>query len=324
MQDTPKPLAGGFLIDADDVDQIEEQIGAAFGAIRIQKSDSTARTRTRVWRSTIGALSVDDAEYSFDMSYQMEAPEHILLCRVHSGVLEETPMRESARRHGTGAVVAFGTDAGRPLAGRQQQARYHTLNVPRRALAEVAGDDTDGEPVRLSSSTPVSPAANQHLVDVIDHIRHGLLGNLFAAQQPLVYSGVTRYLASSMLAAFPHTTVAAPTPGGDVDNHEALRRATAFIEDNAHRDISPADIAQAARISTRALETAFRRHRDCTSTRHLQRVRLTYVHQDLLKSGPHERTVADIANEWGFWNLPRFRSAYHQAYGFTPESTLNQ
>ncbi|NVN51982.1 helix-turn-helix transcriptional regulator [Mycolicibacterium hippocampi] len=324
MQDTPKPLAGGFLIDADEVGQVEEQIGAAFGAIRIQKSDANAPTRTRVWRSNIGALNVDDAEYSYDMSYQMEAPEHILLCRVHSGVLEETPLRDPARRHGTGAVVAFGAVEGRPLRGRLQQARYHMLNVPRRALAEVAGDDSDGEPVRLSSSTPVSPAANQHLVDVIDHIRHGLLGNLFAAQQPLVYSGVTRYLASSMLAAFPHTTVAAPSPGGDVDNHEALRRATAFIEDNAHRDISPADIAQAARISTRALETAFRRHRDCTATRHLQRVRLTYVHQDLSKAAPDECTVAEIANEWGFWNLRRFRSAYYKAYGFTPESTLNQ
>lgn len=324
MQDKPTSLAGGFLINADDVDQIEEQIGAAFGAIRIQKSDSTAPTRTRVWRSNIGALSVDDAEYSFDMSYQMEAPEHILLCRVHSGVLEETPVRDPARRHGTGAVVAFGADAGRPLMGRQQQARYHTLNVPRRALAEVAGDDTDDESVRLSSSTPVSPAANQHLVDVIDHIRHGLMGNVFAAQQPLVYSGVTRYLASSMLAAFPHSPVQRPGPAGDDDSHGALRRATAFIEDNAHRDISPADIARAARISTRALESAFRRHRDCSSSRHLQRVRLAYVHQDLVRADPGESTVADIAHEWGFWSLRRFRTAYYNTYGFAPESTLKQ
>ncbi len=207
MDERPESLAGGFLIDADNLEQIEEQIGAAFGAIRINSSTSSSTTRTRVWRSHLGVLSIDDAEYSYDMSYEMEAPDDILLCRVHSGVLEETDARQPPHSHGTGAVVAFGAVAERPIAGRVQKARYHILNVPR-VLTQVAGDHPpDGEPVRLTGSTPLSPpTANRYLVDVVDHIRHGLLSNPYAAQEPpLAASGVTRYLASSMLAAFPPT-----------------------------------------------------------------------------------------------------------------------
>lgn len=322
MDEVPESLAGGFLIDADNLEQIEEQIGAAFGAIRIHSSAPSSTTRTRVWRSHLGVLSIDDAEYSYDMSYEMEAPDDILLCRVHSGVLEQTDARQP-HSHGTGAVVAFGAVADRPFAGRVLKARYHIVNVPRAALTQVAGDHLDGEPVRLTGSTPLSPTANRYLVDVIDHIRHGLLSNPYAAQEPLAASGVTRYLASSMLAAFPHTVGDRARRVGDVDNHDALRRATAFIDDNAHKDLSPADIAYAARVPTRVLEEMFRRHRGCSATQHLQQVRLACVYHDLVSATPAASTVADIAHKWGFWNLARFRVAYRRNFGVTPESTLN-
>ena len=328
MQEKPGPPAGRCLISADDLDQAEEQIGAAFGAIRIEKSASGGITRTRVWRSDVGALSIDDSEYTYDMSYEMAAPENILLCRVHSGVLEETPLRGPARSHGTGAVVAFGTAAGRPLVGRCRHARYHMVNVPRRALAEALGRDPDAAPAYLTDSAPVSAAANQHLVDVIDHIRHGLLGNPFAAVEPLISSGVARYLAASMLAAFPNTAGDPPGPVGDrdnhdSDNHDALRRATAFIDDNVHDDISPADIADAARVSARALETLFVRHRQRSSTQYLQQIRLSYVHRDLATADPGVTSVAGIARRWGFWDLAHFRSNYLELYGCAPEHTLN-
>ncbi|HEY9267569.1 MAG TPA: AraC family transcriptional regulator [Mycobacterium sp.] len=285
MDQIPESLAGGFLIDADSVEQIEEQIGAAFGAIRIHSPASRSPTRTRVWRSHLGVLSVDDAEYSFDMSYEMAAPDDILLCRVHAGVLEETDPRQP-HSHGTGAVVAFGAVAERPFAGRVHKARYHILNVPRWALTQVAGNHPDGEPVHLTGSTPLSPAANRYLVDVVDHIRHGLLSNPYTAQEPLAASGVTRYLASSMLAALPHTVGDEARQVADADNYDALRRATAFIDDNAHKDISPADIAYAARVPTRVLEEMFRRHRGCSATQYLQHVRLSCVYHDLMTGTP--------------------------------------
>ncbi|WP_211269144.1 helix-turn-helix transcriptional regulator [Saccharothrix syringae] len=51
---------------------------------------------------------------------------------------------------------------------------------------------------------------------------------------------------------------------------DTLRRAIAFIESNAHRDISVADIAAAGFVTVRAVQPAFRRHLGTTPMAHLR------------------------------------------------------
>ena len=85
-----------------------------------------------------------------------------------------------------------------------------------------------------------------------------------------------------------------------------LRRAVAFVDENAHRDISVADIARAAFVTTRAIQLAFRRHPDMTPRQYLRRVRLAGVHTDLLAADPDTTTVIESAARWGFANYSRF------------------
>ncbi|MGE0216594.1 helix-turn-helix domain-containing protein [Mycolicibacterium sp.] len=321
MERTSTSRPGHFLIDADDLDEIEEQIGTEFGRIRIDRSVSGSSTRTRVWRTSVGGLDVDDAEYTYSMSYEMAAPQNILLCRMHSGVLEESQPGRDSRAYGTGSVVAFGALADGPVRGRVLRARYHIVNVPRRALVASACDDPDAV-VQLADTAPVSEEANRHLVEVIDHIRHSLMGSPFAAQDPLIAEGIRQYLVATMLAAFPYTCSDGPHGARDEDNHDALRRAVAFIDDNACTAITPADIATAARVPTRVLEVMFQRQRGHSLAHYLRKVRLSCAHRDLAASSPVTGSVAAVARRWGFWNLRRFDAMYRRAYGAAPEATL--
>ena len=59
-----------------------------------------------------------------------------------------------------------------------------------------------------------------------------------------------------------------------------------FIEENAHADITVADIAAAASVTVRAIQLAFRRHLDTTPLEYLRRVRLGHAHRDLLAADP--------------------------------------
>ena len=61
-----------------------------------------------------------------------------------------------------------------------------------------------------------------------------------------------------------------------------LRRAVAFVDDNAHRHITLADIAASVHLTPRALQYMFRRHMDLTPTEYLRQVRMSHVHRDLL------------------------------------------
>lgn len=317
----PDATSGTLLIDAHDIDDAEEQISAAFTTFRIRTIAPARNTRIQVWRTYAGTLGVDDVEYTYDLTYEMGAPEQILLCRMLSGVFEETHHGQPTHRHGVGTALAFGAMP-QPSTGRLEKTRYHMISVPREALAQVVGDHPGADAVQLTSTAPFSVEANRHVVDVADHIRHGLLSNPTAVLEPLVVGNATRYLAASMLAAFPHT--GADRPAGDADNFDALHRGTAYIEDNAHQDISSADVAHAARVSGPTLTALFVRHRSCTPMQYLQRVRLAQVHRELVAADPRTSTVADIARKWGFWRLGPLRLLYRETYGHAPDRTLDQ
>jgi transcriptional regulator GlxA family with amidase domain len=83
-----------------------------------------------------------------------------------------------------------------------------------------------------------------------------------------------------------------------------------------------ADIADAVRVTPRAVQYMFRRHLDITPLQYLRRLRLHCAHQDLLAADPTIDTVAGIAARWGFAHTGRFAALYRQTYGQSPHTTL--
>ena len=315
-------MNGTFLVDTDDLGEAEEALSKNFGQIRIGSQSDQQATRTRVWRTQIASLSVDDAEFNYNMGFAMDPPEKVLLCRIRSGDIEVQMPGGHAVAFGPGQVVAFGALDGMPVAGVVHRARYDIVGIERHLFDEVAM--TGGSaPVRLTGMTAVSPAANQLLVDAMDHVRHGVVANSQAAQEPLMAGAVTRYITSCLLAALPSTALLEP----DVDNRRdstptLLRRAVTFVDDNAHTDISLTDIAAAVRVTPRALQLMFRRHRGCTPMAYLRSVRLHHAHLELITGDQSTTSVAEIAGRWGFGHAGRFATCYRETYGRTPQSTL--
>ena len=101
-----------------------------------------------------------------------------------------------------------------------------------------------------------------------------------------------------------------------------LRRAVAFIHENADADIGLEDIAAAVNVSARSVQYAFRRHLNTTPLEYLRRVRLDRAHRDLKAADPANDTVTAIAGRWGFSHAGRFSLAYKAAFGTQPSATL--
>src|SRR5262249_34498562 len=145
-----------------------------------------------------------------------------------------------------------------------------------------------------------------------------------AGSHSLLVDSAARLLAASVLTAFPNTALTDPTIEDRRDAHpDTLRRAVAFIAENAHTaitiaDIRIADIAAAAYVSVRAVQLAFRRHLDVTPLEYLRRVRLDLAHRQLLAADPERDTVAAVAYQWGFPSPSRFAAYYRAAYGVLP------
>jgi transcriptional regulator GlxA family with amidase domain len=101
-----------------------------------------------------------------------------------------------------------------------------------------------------------------------------------------------------------------------------LRRAVAFIHDNAQSDIGLRDIAAAVGVTPRSVQYMFRRHLGTTPLEYLRRLRLDRAHRDLQAADPSVDTVTAIAGRWGFTHAGRFSVAYRHVFGTKPSRTL--
>lgn len=312
-----KAMIGSFLVDSDDLAETEHLVSAHYAKVRIGACRPGTPTRARVWRTNVGQLSVDESEFSYDMGFDMEPPEKVLLCRVRSGVIDQRSSSGEAATLGAGQVVAFGAQHDVDYVGEVRHALYDVITIEHGLLDEAAG--FEGASVRFTGSVPVDAAANQLVVDAIDHVRHGVMANPHAAAQPLIASAVSRYLAAMVVAALPNVAASRPVIPAGMDNSPALlRRAIAYIDDNAHTDIAVTDIASAVGLTPYSLLRLFRQHRDCAPMQYVRRVRLHHARVDLESGLDDAVTVSEVAHRWGFGNVGRFAMEYQQTYGRRP------
>lgn len=186
-------------------------------------------------------------------------------------------------------------------------------------LRKRAGTTRNG-PFRF---TGVSPKSAQHAATwsaiattVETAMRTGL------ADDPLLGVALTDMVAAGCLAVFPNNWVDRDHPPRSRST-AAVRRATTFIEEHAHEPVAVHDIAEAARLSPRGLQSAFRSQTGVTPMAYLRQVRLQRARNALLAADPAERdSVAVIARAAGFGHLSRFAAAYRALHGEYPHETL--
>ncbi len=145
--------------------------------------------------------------------------------------------------------------------------------------------------------------------------------------EPLVRAEMFRMLTTAVLMAFPCNAMDAladrRAPGSLRAEPMVVRRAVAFVDANAQRPIGLGDIAEAARISPRGLQFAFRRHLDSTPLEYLRRARMEGAHRDLQAGDPTRGdSVGAVATGWGFTHPGRFALDYRHLYGCPPSTTL--
>ncbi|GAB7040452.1 MULTISPECIES: helix-turn-helix transcriptional regulator [Catenuloplanes] len=312
------------VFETTDVDAAHEFLCRAYGRLRLRATSD--EHHVRFGHYALGAAQLH--RNSFRMSIDVDsAPQpELILGRVVDGHIA---FRTSGpvRVYGTPGEAFVAVQPGESHRAALENAHLELAVLDPGLVTEVA-DGAPGRaerPIRFAAHVPV-PARSAWLWDTTyDYVLHCLHATPEAVEEPLVAGSMARLLAATALAVFPHDGLTEPTIEDRHDAHPAsLRRAVAFIDDNAHRDISPADIATAAHVSVRALQMAFRRHLEITPRGYLRRVRLAHAHRDLLAADPRGTTVMGVAARWGFADHSRFTAQYRAVYGVTPSWTLRR
>jgi len=301
----------------------EEFLNRAYTTMRI--GGSAEDVSARISRKAAASISIDRLDIGFEMTYDVDPLGRICLCVVETGTMKDHATDGWEDAFGPGDVVSF-APPDRPFAGKVCRSRYSITMFDPALLTKAAGTgNRSGRPVRLLSHRPHSAAAARHLAATITYLGDQVLPNPMVRSSPLLLSTVSQLLASSVLAAFPNTAVAEQAPVHRRDAHpHTVRRAVAFLESNVDQDVGVDDIAAAAGVTVRAVQTAFQRHLGTTPLTYLRRLRLAEVHTELLAADPLDLTVTTVAARWGFHHPGRFAAAYREEYGELPSTTLNR
>ncbi len=97
-----------------------------------------------------------------------------------------------------------------------------------------------------------------------------------------------------------------------------------YIETHKSRPIMISELAKAVGIGERSLYRMFNDRFSLTPKAYLNTLRLNGVNNDLTKISSSEKTIADIANNWGYWHMGQFAADYKRLFGELPSQTINK
>ena len=308
-----------LVFHSTDIAATEDFLARAYTKMSIG-ADAGETASTHVERRWVGPVNFDELQFGFTMSYDAAALGRVCLCRVHDGYIDNNFVSDEPDMLGPGDVVLL-SPPDLPYSGRVYRASYDLTMFDTTLLDRVAAPVRPTDGVRLTGHRPVSAAAERRLSRTIDYVRS--VAKAEEAPSPLVAATTASMLAAVVLSTLPTNAVMEPTATDRADaKPELLRRAVAFIDDSADRDVTLIDIAESIHVTPRALQYMFRKHMGMTPMEYLRRVRMDHAHRELLRSDPASTTVAIVAARWGFAHTGRFAAMYRQAYGVNPSDSL--
>ena len=272
----------------------------------------------------IGPLTVGDLAYGVDVStglgyldsYQLNLP-------LAGHVQARQHGMETAAGPGWATVFRPSGAVDQPLisGGCHQIATKIDAAALETALAELLGHPIQG-PLRIPLGNNFTTGPGRTLIRMLRFIHAELDDRSGIIHQPLVASRLWSSVLTGVLLATDHqyrseladsVTPARPRP---------IKLAIDSMEANPGQPTSVHDLARIAGVSVRSLQEGFHRHTGMSPMTYLRRLRLAKAHEDLRRPDHGRRTVAEIANRWGFPHLGRFAAAYRAQYGCPPSHTL--
>jgi AraC-like DNA-binding protein len=307
-------------------DEAVDLISAAYIDVSLSLPPDRESFRFALDRSDGGTFQLDRMEIAAHAAFSYEPDQEYFVSTVERGTLGVR--QEGGEQHLVPGDVGL---IGRPGVETRTEVdafRQGVVQLGAASLRAAAGLDPRGDKLpEFASIRPISEGHARTWRRGVEFVASTLRDDPAVLESPLVLGGTERMLAGLIIATFPNDAISLPVKGDlhDARSPATLRRAIAFIEANADRDVGIEEIAAEARVSRRAVQQAFRRHLDTTPTAYLRRVRLDAAHRELLDAIPGDGlTVTEVAYRWGFCSPSRFTERYRAAFGTTPSATLRR
>jgi len=276
------------------------------------------RTFVFSWTSyAMPDFSVVRYDLAASVQSAIDPEDQIMACRVESrGGWVGTPRRDLSA--GMPWLAVDGPTSARWGGSAQVRAFVFDRAAADRAARQAIGDERFSLRIDTTEPSPRSRDLAEQWERVFQHVDRSLQATAAHPDAALIDAELRRHALHATLLAFSPAFAAATERA--VQRRAAprtVRRAIAYIEGHVREPITIDDVAEAAGISTRGLQYAFRRALGVTPTQYLRTERLAGAHAELADGMP----VSEVARRWGFGSPSRFAQHYRAAYGRRPSET---
>lgn len=183
---------------------------------------------------------------------------------------------------------------------------YSPLDPPgERHISEINLKQGQGKSLANLLNCLCIECNNQHSDNSLDTISEGLQKLLLIALSQ-IYSKI--YNKECALS-------------GTARRRKGVARALDYIHQNTHRCISLGELAKAAYLSPRSLQTGFKESFNLGPMTYSKQLRLARAHEALGKNAA--QSISEIALQYGFDNPGSFTRLYKKRYGVYPSVTLH-
>jgi AraC-like DNA-binding protein len=209
--------------------------------------------------------------------------------------------------------------------------------LPKEGRFEFEYEDWDQRLIHLSKALLLEVAAEQNVMTTSPSDRRATLEDAARSQwqrslgtaveafrvhgaESAAWADARREVARALLVLHPSSGERLLDRRAARDDR--IRRALDYVMDHALDAITVDEIAEAASMSVRGVQEAFKREFQRTPMEYVREVRLDRAHAELESIEPSSGAVAEAARRSGFRHMGRFSSAYRERFGEYPRETL--
>ncbi len=308
-----------------DLDETKHYIGKALKPHALTLLDRRQSLNVKVGRTGFGPMSFMYIHHGADV--------HVYPGKLETLFLLQVPIRANGQqvRVGNSVIkvspgIAYVVSPTLDLELRMsEQCDNMVLAIERNWLEEYLERQLQrrlDKPLEFKPKIELKDSECQELVALMSHMTRQLNLPSSSLRHTMIQPQAESLLISTMLVNLDHnyrdellSEAATPKP-------RYIKRAQAYILENAHRPLTPQDVAQEVCISLRSIYSGFQAFLHCTPMAYIKGVKLDKIREELGQAHAHETSVAQVASKYGISSLGNFAACYRRRFGELPRDTL--
>ncbi|KGK41889.1 hypothetical protein LH51_11340 [Nitrincola sp. A-D6] len=324
-------LFNHHVFSSTDIDEIRHVLGKQFTPHELNITKKRARLNSSVCSCAVNRLGL--SSFSYGEGAPIEAAVKEDQCSEVISLNFLTSGSGRLQQHGEssdisanqGLVINMDRPYKLDLQGYAGDALIFSHDALRQHARGLFGEKAGDINFQLAKNVDLAKPAGLALKNAMTYAMSEMNGPLGVLRNPISLVNLENYLLTQFITLHPNSFAdIAESASNPVVMPRNLKRARDYIHAHAHEKITLEELATYAGCSYRSLQNIFGKVLGTSPMEYLRSVRLEGIRNELLNAGDKQRTVTEIANQWGFVHMGRLACMYRKQFGELPSDTLKQ